>query len=115
MTAEECKHLDFVARVDVHRLYEFDYTSERIVDPATLPMPDGYLAEVKVECVQCGVPLVFFGAGLAMGLTRDRPAISPDGTELRCPVRPQTSDPHQGLGLAGLEARIREGQPHGLN
>lgn len=107
----DCQHLDFVARVDVHRLYEHDY-GEGPLDPATLPSPDGYLAEVHVECAQCHEPFVFFAEGLPVGVVRERPTISMDATELRCPVRPQSSDPTLGLGLAGVRARLEMGSDH---
>lgn len=103
-----CVHPDFAAIVEVNRHYQAD-------PPDESAMPDGFSADVRISCVACGEPMVFFGAGLAMGLTRDRPAIDPAGTELRCPIRPQSSDPHMGLGLAGFQARLQENDPSGLN
>lgn len=93
-----CPHEEFAAHIAVNRLTD--------VDGGPLV---GFSVDVTARCVACDEPLVFHGAGLPVGLVPDRPAISVDGTELRCPARMQSSDPHFGLGLAGFTARVREG------
>lgn len=94
-----CAHEDFEAIVYVDRLTASDD------DPTVV----GFSADIRIRCLHCGDTMVFFGAGLPVGMVWDRPAISVDGTELRCPIRPQSADPSFGLGLAGFQARLVEG------
>lgn len=76
---------------------------------------EGFNAEITVWCADCHEPMVFHGAALPIGMLNDRPCISPNGLELRVPLRPRSSDPHTGLGMPGFSARIREGQPGTYN
>lgn len=94
----DCTHQDFVANVDVNRLTASDD------DPTVI----GYSADVRIECLACHEPFVFVGA--PVGMLRTTPCMSVDGTELRAPIRPQSSDPHFGMGLAGFVARVRAGE-----
>lgn len=96
-----CAHEDFEAEVDVHRLVESE------------PEVRGLSADVRIRCRECGEPMVFVGA--PVGLLPSRPTINVDGTELRAPLRPQSADPHFGMGLPGFAARIREGDGAGDN
>lgn len=91
---EGCQHEHFEAHVEVSRLTD---------DAGRLT---GFAAEVRIHCGQCGERFVFRGA--PVGMTPAGPAMSPDGTELRVPILPQSADPHFGLGLPGFVARVRE-------
>ncbi len=46
------------------------------------------MAEIKIRCLDCGVPFRFMG--LPAGLDFDRPTVSIDGVELNAPVEPET-------------------------
>lgn len=77
---------------------------------------EGFSAEIRVWCIDCDESFVFFGEGLQVGsVLRDRPTISVDGLELRAPLRPQTADPHFGMGLAGIVMRVRSAEQGGTN
>lgn len=45
-----------------------------------------FAAEIKINCAQCGQAFEFIG--LSMGVSATGPTSSPDGTELRIPMRP---------------------------
>jgi hypothetical protein len=92
-----CAHENMGAFVDVIRMMKSDDDPEVV----------GYSAEIRVSCVECDEAFVFVGAPI--GMSPGKPCISPDGTELRAPLRPQTADPHFGLGLSGFIARAAEG------
>ena len=88
-----CPHEDFNAFVAVNRL------------TATDDGPvEGYSADIKVECRDCGEP--FRWIGVPAGLDPRQPAVSIDETELRAPLRPASSDPDFGLGLPGFAVRM---------
>lgn len=70
-----CQHEDFRAQVDVFRLYG---------DEAHDDSPHAFAAEVSIVCTGCGAPLGFRCD--TVGLTNDRPAISPDALKLRLPL-----------------------------
>lgn len=99
-----CAHEDFVAHVDVQRIVDGDDKGEPI-EGADL---NALSVDVRVQCAGCGESLVF--RGLPIGLSSHEPRMSPDGTEVRIPARPQSSDPHFGLGLPGFIARVHEGE-----
>lgn len=92
-----CKHEDWDAYVAVNRLTKSDD------DPTVI----GMNAEVKIWCRACNEPAVFIGAPIGMLATK--PCISPDGTELRAPLRPQSEDPAFGMGIAGFSMRVAQG------
>lgn len=46
----------------------------------------GYVADVKIECAECGLPFRF--VGLHAGNHHSEPRVSIDGTELRAPIEP---------------------------
>lgn len=70
MTVEECKHEEFNAHVEVHRLE----SSGR------------FMADVRIECLQCKQPMRFLG--LPIGSLIGGAACSPDGTEARLAIHP---------------------------
>lgn len=45
-----------------------------------------WYADFHLTCSQCDLPFHFISPDY--GLLRDRPALNPDGTELRCPIAP---------------------------
>lgn len=65
-----CPHTSFRSRCNVSYL---DDTQRWYVD-------------VTLECSQCDLPFHFIAPDY--GLLLDRPALSPDATELRCPIAP---------------------------
>lgn len=65
-----------------------DVTRVGEADPP-VGMPKGYLAEVKVNCTECGLPFEF--VGVDAGMLWDKPAASPDAQTLRAPMRPKGS------------------------
>lgn len=74
-----CEHKNFKADVRVGRLTKGDD------GPVT-----GYSADVKVSCVDCGLPFRFIG--LPAGNHFAEPRVSVDGTELRAPIEPATHE-----------------------
>lgn len=68
----------------------------------------GIQCEIKVWCKECSEPFRF--VGLEVGVLFDRPTISPNGEELRAPIRP-ASDPGFGLGLPGYTLDITSVRP----
>lgn len=70
-----CPHMQFRTITRVGRLSDVEG------GPIT-----GYTAEIKVECVDCGLPFRF--RGLAAGSHFAEPRVSADGTELRAPLEP---------------------------
>lgn len=75
MKPTECAHVNFKAKVAVHRL------TDKEGGPVT-----GYTADVQIECVECGLPFRFMG--LAAGSHHSEPRVSVDATELRAPIEP---------------------------
>lgn len=71
MNRDPCPHLQFSANVVVNRLED----------------SGGFLAEVRVTCVECGAPFRFLG--VSAGLDFTRPMVSIDELELRCPIEPE--------------------------
>lgn len=100
--AVTCEHEDFLAEVAVQRITETEGGPVK-----------GFYAEVQVWCAKCQEPFVF--RGMPIGMAQSEPRMSPDGTEARLPVIPQSADPHFGLGLAGFIARVRECMPESGN
>lgn len=91
-----CPHPDFIADVQVHRLVNDGEEH-----------PHGYIADVKVRCSACDEP--FRWTGLQAGVLPNRPMCSIDETELRAPLRPQSTDPDFGLGIPGFAIGWRRG------
>lgn len=65
-----CAHMNFSAMVKVARLED----------------TGRFYADVTVACAECALPFHFITPDY--GLRNDRPAASPDATELRCPIGP---------------------------
>lgn len=68
-----CKHTNFNARVEVNHLADVQR----------------YVANITVNCSQCGLPFQFMG--MAPGVSTTTPCVSLDGTEARMPIAPQGS------------------------
>lgn len=66
-----CKHEEFDARVEVTRLKD----SQR------------FTSDIKINCRQCGVPMVFLG--FPVGCHVEKPMTNVDRTELRAPIHPK--------------------------
>lgn len=87
-----CAHENFEVRADVCRLTKTDD------GPLT-----GLSMEVTGRCVDCGEPLVFRCPDF--GMVADRPAMSPNGQEIRIPFRVATDPEDFGLQLPGFTVR----------
>ncbi len=70
----DCKHEEFESWVEVNRLIDRD--------------PIVFMAEVKIECVQCKAPFRF--KGLPGGLNFEKPMCSAEGHEARLPIEPSS-------------------------
>ena len=69
--ATKCEHRSFSASVEVNRL-------EDVVR---------FVADVKISCAECGIPMRFIG--LPAGLDLNGASVSVDGTEGRFAIAPQ--------------------------
>lgn len=67
----DCQHESFTASVDVYR---FEDTGK-------------FMADVRVNCAQCQLPMRFIGA--PAGVNFSQPMVSIDGTELHAPIEPE--------------------------
>lgn len=74
-----CTHFNFRAAVDVNRLTD---ESGNIT---------GYMADVRINCDQCGRPFQFLG--LKAGIDIRGAAVSADATEVRLALCPQGEHP----------------------
>jgi len=72
-----CKHENFGAAVDVHRI------AEKVGDPI-----EDYQADVRIMCADCGLPFKFIG--MKSGLDYRAPTVRVDGLEACLPIRPST-------------------------
>lgn len=77
-----CQHEDFKASVDVARLEDVG----------------GFMAEIKIECSQCGLPFQFLG--LEPGLDMQGATVSLDALEARIAIVPNGSRPNPGQRMA---------------
>lgn len=75
---QDCKHEIFQCNADITRLTDGD-------DPEKVT---GYSADIRVKCVQCGLPFEF--VGVPGGYSPGQPMVNFDATELRAPIRPST-------------------------
>lgn len=75
---EECKHFNFHVAAKVGRLTDQD--NSEIVKH--------YMLDLKVKCVDCGLPFEF--KGLPQGMSFFNPMTSPDNIEARMPIQPST-------------------------
>lgn len=67
-----CKHMNFKANVAVARLED----------------TGRFMADITVNCAECGEPFQFLG--LDMGLNMQGATVSPDGLEARLAIHPNT-------------------------
>jgi len=65
-----CNHPEFQAAVAVARLEDIQ----------------GYMADITINCLSCGMPFKF--VGLPSGLHFKKPMVSVTGMELRAPIEP---------------------------
>lgn len=79
--ANECEHLNFASTVRINRL-----TNVRM--PTGGPVT-GYMADIRVQCVDCSEPFRWRCA--QHGVDFHGPSVSADGMELRAPLRPASS------------------------
>lgn len=75
----DCKHERFQCSCAVTRLQDTK-EPEKIT---------GYTTDIKVHCMDCGIP--FEWIGVSMGVSPLEPMVSADGTELRAPIRPSNA------------------------
>jgi hypothetical protein len=75
-----CQHFNFQAYVNVCRLTA-DTDPDKVV---------GFAADVKINCVDCGMPFEFTGLPSGVSVTNSKPMVSIDGTELRAPIKPSS-------------------------
>ncbi|WP_236209929.1 hypothetical protein [Pseudomonas tohonis] len=78
-----CKHENFSAAVGVARIED----------------TGRFLAEIRVTCQDCGVPMQFMG--LQPGLNYDGATVSLDGLEARIGIHPQGQRPNPLQSLLG--------------
>jgi hypothetical protein len=69
----------------LHEQFESQVKINCLTDEAGTQV-NGFMADIRV---QRGEPFIFIAP--AVGLTWDGPAVSPDGQELRAPIRPRSS------------------------
>lgn len=91
-----CEHPQFSALANVGRLAASDD------DPTVV----GYVVELQVRCAACNEPFRFIG--LPAGMLPNRPTVNVTEDELRCPIRPASSDPDFGLGTPGFAVTYTE-------
>lgn len=94
-----CEHRNFAVHADVNRLTRTDD------DPAVI----AYMADLRVNCADCGEP--FRWTGLQAGLSQARPMCNLDETVMAAPLRPASADPDFGLGLPGYAIGYRPADP----
>jgi hypothetical protein len=91
-----CAHEVFDAQVGIHRLTRSDE------DPTVI----AFMAEVAVECEQCGERFRWIGA--PAGHLPNQPTRTVDGFTLNVPLRPASADEDFGLGIPGFRVRYTE-------
>lgn len=65
-----CPHKNFAAKFEIVRLTD----------------TGRYMAEVAIQCADCGLPFHFLG--MPAGLHPAEPMVNPDATEARLPIAP---------------------------
>ena len=76
MTTTICEHENFRSTVEVNRLVNGQQVS--------------FMADVKINCADCGRPFVF--AGLPKGFALQGAAISFDAQEARLAIKPSSTE-----------------------
>lgn len=75
----DCIHLDFLAEVEISRLFADDVSEAASATTA----PDSLAIDIRVRCAHCGKAVRFEGPiGVAVGPSA-RPMVSVNGIELR--------------------------------
>lgn len=72
----DCQHMDFKALVTVSRLEDIGQ----------------FMADVTIECSECGLPFEFLG--MEPGSSFTHPRVSIDGAEARMPIAPRGAQPN---------------------
>lgn len=80
---KDCKHFNFNASVAVARIQENENSD----------VIKNYMAGVKVNCADCGLPFEFIG--LEGGVAFHVPRVSWDRTEANMPIVPSTDPVEQ--------------------
>lgn len=75
---KDCQHEQFEADVAVGRISEVEG------GPIT-----HYTADVKIKCIECGLPFEFIG--MPAGMNRKFPTTNVDFTEAHLPIRPYSN------------------------
>jgi hypothetical protein len=83
----DCKHMNFKANVSVNRLED----------------TGRFMAEVKINCAECGLPFQFLG--LPLGLNLNGASMSVDGQEARLGIAPVGRVLHPLAGVSGFSVR----------
>lgn len=93
-----CSHINFSATLKVHRVV----TQE----PAEGQEPDiaAYMAEIRVQCADCGNP--FEWVGFPMGIHSDQARVDISGQQLNAPLKPQGVEKMKGFG--GFDVKVYE-------
>lgn len=91
----DCQHQDFHCDAKIGRLMHDEG------GPVT-----GYVADIKVHCVSCGMQFRFIG--LPAGAHHSEPRVSIDGTELRAPMEPATHAKFQATASYTMPPRARQ-------
>lgn len=74
----KCDHLRFKVNAEVNRLTEANEVT--VI---------GYTADIRINCMDCGLPFEFIGVDA--GMMPNKPMASVDAQELRAPIRPKGS------------------------
>ena len=90
----DCQHEDFKCVAGIFRLSESDGG-----------VVTGYSAEIKITCVECGLPFRFIG--LAAGNHYAEPRVSVDGLELYAPIEPATHEKFTPAAVYTMPPRVR--------
>jgi hypothetical protein len=93
-----CEHLEFHVDAAVQRV--------GMNDPGQHGRVRAFMAEVHINCGQCGEAFRFMG--VPAGMSYAAPAVSVDETEIRLPMRPASADPDFGLGIPGYAIRMND-------
>lgn len=83
MSSAPCKHLNFDADVRIARMED----------------TGRFVAEIRIKCLDCGVPMQFMG--LEPGFNFDGATVSLDGLEANIGIHPQGVRPTPLQGLMG--------------
>lgn len=77
MRPEDCKHENFQCKADVQRL----------IDENKPDQVNAFIVELKIHCIDCGLP--FEWIGFTAGYRGDAPRVDIAAQELRAPIKPK--------------------------